>query len=73
MKMNIGRGGRWIRAITGTLCVFVGVAGLWLGWPESAGVRWVVGVVLIAVGVFQWYEARKGWCVARACGIRTPL
>ena len=33
---------------------------------------WVVGL-LIALAVFAFYEAARGWCVMRACGIKTKL
>ncbi len=33
----------------------------------------MVGMVLIAAGLFCAFEAWRGWCAARACGIKTPL
>lgn len=30
-------------------------------------------VVLGLSGLFVAFEATRGWCAARACGIRTPL
>lgn len=35
--------------------------------------RWIAVAVLTLMGLFQLFEARRGWCVVRACGIRTPL
>ena len=28
---------------------------------------------LVALGAFALYEAARGWCVMRACGIKTKL
>lgn len=73
MKPNIGKGGRIARAVTGTLCVLA--AGLlWLvSWPETMTYRVIAIVLLVLLGVFQWFEAKRGWCLARACGIKTPM
>jgi hypothetical protein len=30
-------------------------------------------VALAGSGIFMLFEALKGWCVARACGLKTPL
>ncbi len=73
MKPNIDRKGRIARAISGTLCVLLGLALWWWSWPASTTARVVLIVAALAFGVFQWFEARRGWCVARACGIRTPM
>lgn len=73
MKPNIDRGGRLARAVSGLVCVVAGIL-LWsLGWPEAMGYRWVLTVMLVAAGLFQLFEAKTAWCVARACGLRTPL
>ena len=73
MKPNIDRAGRIARAISGTLCVIGGAACLVFAWPEEAAWRWGLSLVLIAFGGFQWFEAKKRWCVVRACGLRTPM
>jgi len=73
MTANIGRMGRFVRGATGTLCGLGGVGMLVLSWPESPSVRWLLGGLLIAAGVFLWFEASKSWCAVRACGIKTPL
>jgi uncharacterized membrane protein len=62
---NIGRRGRIFRAVCGAVLM---VAGIFL-FPAS---RWAcAGLVLI--GAFVLYEAKRGWCLARACGIKTRL
>jgi hypothetical protein len=32
-----------------------------------------LGLVLAACGVFVLFEALRGWCAMRACGIKTRL
>ncbi|MEX0652677.1 MAG: hypothetical protein WD534_05395 [Phycisphaeraceae bacterium] len=72
---NIDARGRAVRLFGGLVTLAAGLAlviGLLAG--VLAGVVWcVVAVVLLAGGAFQIYEARAGWCVLRAAGIRTPL
>jgi hypothetical protein len=62
---NLDRKGRWLRALLGlALLVAAGfffTTSVWLG------------VLLAAAGVFVLFEALRGWCIARACGIKTRL
>ena len=62
---NIGRAGRIVRGVGGTACL---VAGLVL----SRSSLWL-GLALVAFGLFGWFEAARGWCLARACGLKTKL
>ncbi len=62
---NIEAKGRVVRAF-GALALFVGAA---LGFPVSV---WL-GVALLGSGVFVGFEALRGWCFLRACGIKTKL
>lgn len=32
-----------------------------------------VAVVFLLVGLFTLFEALRGWCAVRACGIKTPF
>lgn len=73
MKPNIDRRGRIARAVSGVICLIVAAALYAFDRPESTGLRWVLIVVLGLSGLFQLYEARKGWCIARACGLKTPM
>lgn len=73
MKPNIDRKGRIARTLSGLLCVLFG-PGVWIfSWPDSMTYRWVISIAAIIFGVFQWYEARKSWCIVRACGFKTPM
>jgi len=75
MQCNIDHRGRRARLISGIICLIIAVVLLALraigtldgAWP------WIVGAALIPIGAFQIYEARKGWCVMRAMGFKTPM
>ena len=62
---NIKRQGRIARGVIGSLCLIAGIIivdfVLWLG------------LVFVVAGLFAIYEALSGWCLARACGIRTKI
>ena len=62
---NIDGKGRLIRAVMG-LALGVGavVAGRQIWWA---------GLVLGAAAVFALFEATRGWCALRACGIKTKV
>ena len=62
---NIDGKGRLVRALL-ALGLFVGAG---FGFSASG---WL-GVALLVLGVFVAFEAARGWCVVRACGIRTKL
>ncbi|HEV2692278.1 MAG TPA: DUF2892 domain-containing protein [Verrucomicrobiae bacterium] len=64
-RPNIGRHGRIARGVTGALCLVAGIV--------VAGDVSLWGIVLVAAGLFAIYEALSGWCVARACGIKTKI
>jgi len=60
---NIDRKGRLIRAVI-ALCCFVG-AGF------AFRVTLWFGILLCVAGIFTAIEALRGWCLVRACGIKT--
>lgn len=64
-RPNIGRQGRIARGVIGTLCLIAGIIivdfKLWLG------------LIFVAAGLFAIYEALRGWCLARACGVKTKI
>jgi hypothetical protein len=61
---NIGRQGRLVRALYGFAMI---VAGWLLHRANHLG----LGVAAILAGGFAWLEAARGWCIVRACGIKT--
>jgi hypothetical protein len=62
---NIDNKGRLIRGL-GALAL---LAGAGFGFTVSP---WLGGG-LLASGLFVAFEALRGWCALRACGIRTKL
>ena len=62
---NIGNTGRLVRGL-GAFALIVGAG---FGFFLSV---WL-GAVLAVLGVFVLFEALRGWCVMRACGIKTRL
>jgi hypothetical protein len=64
-RPNIRRNGRIARGVTGALCLIAGIITvdyvLWLG------------LIFVVAGLFAIYEALSGWCVARACGVKTKI
>ena len=62
---NIGNKGRLVRGC-GAL-VLLAAAGF--GFTVSV---WL-GAVLLGAGAFVLFEALRGWCALRACGIKTKL
>ena len=65
MARNIDNRGRLVRGI-GALTLLVGAG---FGFAVS----WWLGGVLLASAVFVAFEALRGWCALRACGIKTKL
>ena len=62
---NIGRKGRLVRGLMG-LALLAGAA-------FSFGESFWLGTVLTAAGLFGLFEALRGWCLMRACGIKTRI
>lgn len=64
-RPNIDKTGRLIRAFA---ALALGVGAL-LARPHSL----VAAIALAASSAFVAFEAARGWCVARACGVRTKF
>lgn len=64
-RPNIKRQGRIARGVIGTLCLVAGIV--------VAGDISLWGLILVVAGLFAIYEALAGWCLARACGIKTKI
>ncbi|MBM3823471.1 MAG: DUF2892 domain-containing protein [Verrucomicrobia bacterium] len=65
LSPNIDNKGRLIRGL-GALALFVG-AGF------SFALSTWLGIALLASGLFVAFEALRGWCALRACGIKTKF
>ncbi|HEY1719074.1 MAG TPA: YgaP-like transmembrane domain [Verrucomicrobiae bacterium] len=63
-KPNLDRHGRMARGVIGALCLIAGIIvcdySLW-------------GLILVAAGLFAIFESLRGWCLVRACGIKTKF
>lgn len=62
---NLPRTGRFLRALTGLLAVGGGAVLLREGWALAGG-------PFVIFGAFCLFQAARGWCLARACGWKTP-
>ncbi len=67
-KPNLERRGRVARAVAGVSLI---VAAPLLFWRAGWNV-WICAVALSG-GAFVLFEAMRGWCFLRACGIKTKL
>jgi hypothetical protein len=65
LSRNISNTGRLVRGL-GALALLIGAG---FGFLVSI---WL-GVALAVPGVFVLFEALRGWCVLRACGLKTRL
>ena len=65
MKPNIEKTGRIARG--GISLIFLLAAGVLV--PYTAP----LAVIFLLVGLFTLFEALRGWCAVRACGIKTPF
>ena len=62
---NLERNGRLVRGISGALLLIGGIMAL--KWSVLAA------IILFCSAAFTLFEAVRGWCVMRACGIKTKL
>jgi hypothetical protein len=64
-RPNLDYRGRMARGVIGALCLIAGIIvvdyALWLG------------LIFVAAGLFALFEAIRGWCLVRACGIKTKF
>jgi len=75
MQCNIDARGRRARMISGTICCVAAViiAGIAFFRVEILSLLGVIALGLLAIGAFQIFEGKKGWCVMRAVGIKTRI
>jgi hypothetical protein len=65
-QRNLDYRGRMARGVIGSLCLIAGII-------VAGDVEWWVGLILVAAGLFALFEAIRGWCLVRACGIKTKF
>jgi len=64
-RPNIGRQGRIARGVIGTLCLIAGII--------TVDFKLWLGLIFVVAGLFAIYEDLRGWCLARACGVKTKI
>jgi len=72
---NIGSRGKLFRLIIGLLSVSGGIVLVSLFNYDVliSYTALTIGLMSIMGGLFAIWEAREGWCVVRAIGIKTPF
>ena len=65
MQRNIETKGRLMRGVAAIVC---GIAGLFL-----VHFNFWISIALFASAAFLAFEALRGWCALRACGVRTKF
>lgn len=62
---NLSEKGRIVRGVLGLALIGAGIfAAFHLLWA---------GILLMLAGAFALFEAWRGWCAVRACGIKTKV
>ncbi|MEJ0089483.1 MAG: YgaP-like transmembrane domain [Limisphaerales bacterium] len=62
---NIDSHGRLVRGgIAAALLIAGGLTACFILW---------LGLAFVGIGIFTLFEAVRGWCIARACGIKTKV
>lgn len=62
---NIGFHGRIFRGVIGTVMLIAGII--------MADFELWICLLLVCLGLLAIFEAVRGWCLARACGLKTKL
>jgi hypothetical protein len=74
LTCNIDARGKVVRLIYGIIFLLLGVAlTIWWAWASASVLRWGIAGACVAMGAFSIFEARAGWCVVRAMGIKTRM
>jgi hypothetical protein len=71
MQCNIDGTGQKVRRIWGGLCVAAAIACGVCAFLFDMWWLYVVGGVVLGLGIFSFWEAQKKWCVMRAMGVKT--
>ena len=74
LTCNLDSRGKALRMILGIVFAFDGLI-LLLAWALRTGshIGWITSIAMILAGAFMFFEVRKGWCVVRAMGFKTPI
>jgi len=53
------------RGVIGTLCLIAGIV--------LVDYRLWLGLIFVSAGLFAIFESLRGWCLVRACGLKTKV
>jgi hypothetical protein len=74
LTCNIDARGKFARLVWGLILIALAIAlAIIWAWPAGGWIGWTVVGLMAAFGAFGVFEARAGWCVARAMGMKTPI
>jgi hypothetical protein len=74
LACNIDARGKAVRFRIGVVELVIGaILALAWAWPTGSRIGWLVSSFFLLGGAFSLFEARSGWCLARAIGFRTPM
>jgi hypothetical protein len=62
---NINHHGRMARGVIGALCLIAGIV--------LVDYRLWLGLIFVVAGLFAIFESLCGWCLVRACGLKTKV
>jgi hypothetical protein len=63
---NLNSSGRLARGVMGAIVLIAGII-------VAGDILWWLGLIFVIAGLFAIFEAVRGWCLLRACCIRTKL
>ena len=66
-RPNLKRQGRIARGVVGSLCLIAGII-----FTTVDDLFWL-GLIFVAAGLFAIFESVRGWCLLRACGVKTKV
>lgn len=74
LTCNIDARGKAIRLRSGIALALVGgISTLLWAAPGGGTIAWIVSGTLLASAAVAIFEARAGWCIVRAAGIKLPF
>jgi hypothetical protein len=74
LTCNINARGRAVRLVYGLVLIAAAIVVAALrAWRGGSVWMWIISGALFVGGAFAVFEARAGWCVIRAMGMKTKL
>ena len=74
LTCNIDAKGKRVRLFMGIFQLLAaGLLAIFWAWPAGTWQKWLVVGLLAGFGGLAVFEARAGWCIVRAMGIKTRI